>query len=315
MHFNAGTPTTADALCQYLDRFQTPWALMFRVAPLGNQAALSNAAAYVKGAQGRVVFLYQPGAPPFTEFARGDFTEAVLQGILAQGPLRGVGEIGFYYAPTSALGFGSPQMQAVFRAVNAFGGIVMIHPREFAFSWRPQDTTELEAALQSYPNVTFLFHSGRPDVFEGNIMPLMARYQNLFYTFDVNQMLEGPWGNLRDFPDNLSSTQAFVDSVNRVGVSGIVDYWVTRTASWFQLYPDRILWGTDRLFLLDLRRPRHGRLHRHCATVHRQAARECSGRIRVSQRPASPGQVPVTGALIAPRRPRSGVQSEPLSQD
>ena len=128
----------------------------------------------------------------------------------------------------------------------------MIHPRDGSSRsvWGPEDSAELEAAIRTYPNITFLFH-GRTDIVEQHILPLMSKYPNVYYTFDVIHMIGAdPWrfGKERILPpfDAPHAPDQFLANVNRVGVDTIVEYSINNTRTLFEQHPDRILWGTDR---------------------------------------------------------------------
>lgn len=107
--------------------------------------------------------------------------------------------------------------------------------------------------VRAYPNVTFLFHTSTSDVFEQDLLPLVRSFDNVYYTFDWNHMIRGPWGFLRVEPSRLADTagqaaaaERFVQDVGRVGVGAIVEHNVVRLGGWLRQAPDRIMWGTDR---------------------------------------------------------------------
>ena len=209
---------------------------------------------YIEGAQSQVIFLH--GLDIRTEaFAQGLYDENLLrERVQPQGPFQGVGEITLYRSTFQSVAFADPQMQAVFRVVNEMGGVVMIHPRDrrnpsSPAVWRPEDSTELEKVLQTYPNITFLFH-GNADILEPHILPLMSKYPNVYYTFDVIHMVTSSWrfGAERILPPSGApdAPDQFLANVNRVGIDTIVEYSINDTRTWFKQHPDRILWGTDR---------------------------------------------------------------------
>jgi hypothetical protein len=241
---------TGESLCRYLEEEKTYWAIFFAGFNASNVTA--GTFRYVGDIGPRIIPFLQPGGPPHTEFLQGAFTEDFLRRyILPRGPYPAFGEFGLYYRELNSLRYTGSQFRAVLQVANAIRGVVMIHPRDGTLQgptqqlWA-QDRLDLETVLQAYPNVTFLFHS-RHDFFEQYVLPLMTRYPNLFYTYDTTHMLGGSWGaSLQRGTGAYQTTQQFIDAVNRVGLNRIIEENVSRTRAWFQQYPDRILWGTDR---------------------------------------------------------------------
>ena len=110
----------------------------------------------------------------------------------------------------------------------------------------PQDSVALEAALQTYPNATFLFHTAGPFAFEQNILPLLSGYPNVYYTFDAQHMFAESGVSPYAIPEGPEATKQWVADVNQVGLNTIIEHNLRTSAPWFQQHPDRILWGTDR---------------------------------------------------------------------
>jgi len=253
LHADAERLEVASVLCEYLAMDQTFWAIDYHLFLLGRPSRYySKILRNVRDAEARVISLLHPSA---NVFAEGGYTEDVLRTYLQpQGPFKGVGEFGLYRSEYDAITFDGPEMQAVFRVVNEAEGVVMIHPpnppggieRWGGRTWTPEDSVALEAALQTYPNTTFLFHSGGPFPFERNILPLMSDYTNVYYTFDVNHMFADAGVSPYFIPEGPEAAKQWVEAVNQVGLDTIIEDNLTRSAPWFQQYPDRILWGTDR---------------------------------------------------------------------
>lgn len=253
LHGQPGAPRTADAFCRYLDAEQTLWAIRFGgLAPDAQAQYVAFEVQYATDVRERVVSLLQPhsGTTGFRPFADGAITaEYLLPHLAPRGPYRGVGEIGLYRPELAGVTLAGPQFATVYQAVGAIGGVVMVHPREreSSASRRAQDSADLEAVLKANPNITFLFHGGSTvDEFETAMLGLMAKYPNLYYTWDTNHMLMGPWGMLGGGGDKYAGAQQFVDAVNRVGLDAIVQDAVRRALPAIRAHPDRILWGTDR---------------------------------------------------------------------
>ena len=237
-----------------MDKDQVQWMMIYYAmspATAASRSRYSRIMDFVEGAQSRVIFLL--GHRRGEEFAQGIYDENLTtKHLRPQGPFHGVGEIGFYLPELQEVTFGGPMMQTVFRGVDEKGGIVMIHPRDGSqdLFWRPEDSTELEEALQSYPNTTFLFH-GHPTVQERYILPLMSEYPKVYFTLDVAHMLATypPRKNAHKKP--LHGSPDFVERwlayVNEIGVDTIVEGRINDTRAWFEQHPDRIVWGTDRL--------------------------------------------------------------------
>ena len=236
------------------------WAIVFDVLrPSLSQGRFSPFGQFIEGAQSRAIFLH--GVDIRTEaFAEGLYDEDLLRGRLQpQGAYHGVGEITLYREEFRSVGFAGPQMEAVFRVVNEMGGVAMIHPRDGdtdlpgkyspARMLRAEDAAELEAAIRAYPNITFVFH-GNPDVLGQHILPLMSDYPNIYFSFDVLNMISAPWkfSMERIIPreDAPDAVEQFLANVDQVGLDAIVEQHINDTNTWFQEHPDRLLWGTDR---------------------------------------------------------------------
>ena len=233
---------------------------MFDVLPPSlSPSKFSRRAEYIEGAQSRVIFLH--GVDIRTEvFAQGLYDEDLLRNRLQpQGPYHGIGEITLYRAEFQSVSFGGPQMEAVFRVVNEMGGVVMIHPRDRKTDlpvryppwrmWRTEDSVGLKAAIKTYPNITFVVH-GNPDVLVEHILPLMSDYPNIYYTFDVLNMMASPWkfdmGRIIPLEDAPDAVDQLLANVDQVGLDAIVEQYIKDTHNLFQQHPDLILWGTDR---------------------------------------------------------------------
>ena len=185
-------------------------------------------------------------------FAEGIYDEELLRERLhPQGPFQGVGEIRLYLPTLKTVTYSGPQMQTVFRVVNEMGGIVMIHPKDGTRDsvHSSEDLADLEDAIKTYSNITFLFH-GYPTVQERYILPLMSEYPNVYFTFDIAHMLatHPPRKNARNKP--LHGSPDFVDRwfayVNEIGVDAMVEESINDTKPWLEQHSDRIVWGTDR---------------------------------------------------------------------
>lgn len=247
---------SANALCDYLEKHQVLWAIGFYfVGPVLDSWARTRLSV-VQGAQGRVVPLLQPSAEDFAAFAGGKYTDGVLRSFLQpQGHFQGVGEIPLYRPLLQEVTFESPVMETAFRAASQAKGIVMIHPNE-ASARMERDSAQLEAVVAKYPNVIFLFHGS---IYARDlILPLMAKYPNVYYTVDAATWMFGgrSEGNLMVPRDgSAGSNERFLADVQRVGIEPILEESLQRTLPWLQQYPERILWGTDRFELWHFDEP------------------------------------------------------------
>ena len=250
-HIRRGSVTDSlEVLFNYLDEDQVQWMLMFYTA---SPAASSQSryflwvTEFVESAQSRAVVLQ--GVARNEQFAQGMYDEDLLRERLQpQGPFHGVGEITLYRPEFKSITFASPEMQAVYRTVNEMGGVVMIHPRSV---WTPEYSARLEDAIQSYPNVTFLFHGYSQ---ARHISPLMHQHPNVYYTLDVIGWISAYESNTRtriiQRPVGASTAadgpEKFLADIERIGIDNIVERPIKDTATWFEQHSDRILWGTDR---------------------------------------------------------------------
>jgi hypothetical protein len=231
-------------VCAYLEKSKQLWAIGFYTLPpeRGDPRSI-RAESVAREARGRVIPLLQPWSgvgPVAGKFGEGKYTEAVLQGYLQpQGFLPGVGEIPMSRHDLRALTFESPQMQTVFQVANEMKGMVMVHPRT-SIAPRTQ-RSEIESALRKYPNALFLIHGWTTDL--DLVLPLMSQYPNVYFTWDVQAMVTGPWTpkNLMD----LGSAEGFLAEVNRIGVERILEESLRVALPRLQQHPDRIMWGTD----------------------------------------------------------------------
>ncbi len=258
LHLSPQTPDSAEEFLNYLDRRGVSWAIMFHIfepefeEPWVAEAGplfleLPVVAEYIEGVRSRVIHLYNV-IWWHEEFPEGVYTQEIISERIRQGPFHGVGEIALYYEwpRLESVAYSGPAMQAIFRAVNEKSGIVMIHPPDgnWGSVQRPEDPTELEEVVRSWPNVTFLFH-GLPNVLTPLLFPLVEKYPNVYYTYDVIHMIIGEhhmYGGERIWDPPV---EYFLENVERVGVDTIVEWGIRDSAAWFEQHPERIVWGTD----------------------------------------------------------------------
>ena len=236
-----------------MDRNHVMWAIVFEYnTPLPDRPReryLRNIE-HIATTQSRVIHLDGISAS-YDSFADGEYDEELLEERLQpRGPFHGVGEIALYWPQFETITFSGPQLQTVFKVVDAMGGIVMLHPREW--DWDSTDPVELEEVVKSYPNITFLFH-GHSSYMQHLLLPLMDKYPNVFFTYDVIYMLvngglEGAVGPVMPelWPEvPTDEVEQFLANVERVGMDTIVEWAIKDSALWFEKHPDRIFWGTD----------------------------------------------------------------------
>lgn len=264
MHFFVDrrlVPTNAgsEGLCKFMDKYGFMAGLGFYALPAASpprsNAIVSQAAPLIEGAKARVVPMLEMGLDvqdlfsPQSTFAKGQFTDAVLQGYLAPAwVFRGIGEIpaNVWQSP----GIDSAPMQTVLRNVNAQKGVIMIHAWEAPVGVE-QQRAKAEADIKAAPNVTFLFHGGKSSF--DLIEPLMQRYPNVYFSWDGGPgWMTGSWGNLMHpgaTPQNPTgtggSTQQFLSEIQKVGIDTVVNESLSWLTTRLQRYPDRITGAMD----------------------------------------------------------------------
>lgn len=253
-------PTNAgsEGLCRFLDRGGFIAALGFyalpAVSPPRSNLIVSQSALLIESARGRVVPMLEMGLDvgdlfsPTGTFAKGQFTDAVLQGYLTPSwVFRGIGEVtGFVW---SFPGFDSQAMQVVLRNANAVRGILMVHAYEGADVITQR--ARMEAGVRSAPNATFLFHGAR-SAFDF-VEPLLSKYPNVYFSWDGGPgWMVGSWGSLMHpgaTPGNPTgtggSTDQFLANVQRIGIDAIVNENLSWLTTRLQKYPDRIMSAPD----------------------------------------------------------------------
>jgi predicted TIM-barrel fold metal-dependent hydrolase len=181
------------------------------------------------------------------QYREGQYNEDWKERLQPKGPFHGVGELLFYWPGFDRVSYTDPEMHIAMRVVNEMGGVAMIHPRD---DERPEDPAQLEEIIKTYPNVTFLFHGGSHR--KPLILPLMDKYPNVYFTYDVIYMIIGAGHkcgvrrmlNTRD-TNYPRAVQQLLENVERCGIDDIIEQALEGSALWFQRHPDRIVWGTD----------------------------------------------------------------------
>jgi hypothetical protein len=254
-------PTNAgsEGLCKFMDKYGFSAALGFYALPAASpprsNIVVQQAAPLVDGAKARVVPMLEMGTDvpdlfsPTSTFAKGQFTDAVLQGYLEpQWVFKGIGEVpaNVWQAP----GIDSAPMQTVLRNVNAKKGVIMIHAWEAPIQV-DQQRAKAEADIKAAPNVTFLFHGGKAafDLVE----PLMQKYPNVYFSWDGGPgWMVGSWGSLMHpgaTPQNPTgtggSTQQFLSEMAKVGTDRVVSENLAFLTGILQKHPDRITAAMD----------------------------------------------------------------------
>lgn len=143
--------------------------------------------------------------------------------------------------------FNSPAMQAVFQAVNAVKGIVMIHLSTVNMGGRATELSEIEPSVRDYPDTIFLFHGRKEDM--QLVAQLMDKYSNVYFTIDANDSIftSKLVGYNLLFPGGAAADTAerFLADINRIGTEALVQNGLNNLETMLELYPDRVLWGTD----------------------------------------------------------------------
>lgn len=253
------TNTGSEGLCKFLDKYGFMAALGFYALPAASpprsNLIVSQSAQLIEGAKTRVVPMLEMGSDvpdlfsSTSTFAKGQFTDAVLQGYLVPSwVFRGIGEVpaNVWDAP----GIDSAPMQTVLRNANAKNGVVMIHTWEKPIQI-DQQRAKAEADIKAAPNVTFLFHGGK-NAFEF-VEPLIQKYPNVFFSWDGGPgWMVGPWGSLMHpgaTPQNPTgtggSTAQFLSDIQRVGMDKVVSENLAFLVGILQKYPDRVTGAMD----------------------------------------------------------------------
>jgi hypothetical protein len=247
-------------LLRSLDRDGLMAAMVFwgTPGPLRDSSALQRARARADFARGRVVSMLLPDLGPMTapvtpipgavtrwleDYPSGAELEALLRANLPpQGPFAGIGEVAMYFPALQALTLGSPELQSVFTVVNQARGIVMVHIRD-SRQRSPTTATEVEEALRRHPDATFILH-GQLDIYD-LVEPLVARYPNLFYSFDFPSWTAlSP--RLREGLRCCLTKETFLADYALRGLDFVVDQGLREVVARIALHPDRVMWGTDR---------------------------------------------------------------------
>jgi hypothetical protein len=236
-------------LFDLLDRDGYAWALAFY--PGGaDGSAVPKSARIATEAQSRVVPLVAPGVASRDTFmggyvSDGNYESAMRALLRPEGAFAGIGEIPLYFPWLNAITFQSEQMAAIFAAVDAAHGIVMVHPR----TQRDGNATtrdEVEGALSRFPNATMLLH-GNVEIFD-TVEPLFATYPNLYFSFDFPTWSGGPggiiWGGS---VEQGGSVDQFNFSLDRAGgIDALVRRGTLLIGPRVAKHPDRTMIGTDR---------------------------------------------------------------------
>lgn len=245
----AAPDASGAGLFDLLDRDGYAWALAFY--PGGaDGSAVAKSARIATETRSRVVPLVAPGTGSRGTFLSGYATEGAYEApmralLRPDGAFAGIGEIPLYFPWLNAVTFEAEQMLAIFAAVAAAHGIVMVHPRTQQ-DGNPTTRGEVEGALARFPDATMLLH-GDTDIFD-TVEPLFTAYPNLYFSFDFPTWSGGPggivWGGSID---QGGSVDLFNFSLERAGgIAAPVRRGTLVIGTRVAKHPDRTMIGTDR---------------------------------------------------------------------
>ena len=201
------------------------------------------------GARSKVVPLLQPNHTE--DFPAGQYLP-IEAWLVPAGAFVGIGELALYFPAFRTLTLQHPVIEDVLNAVSKARGIVMIHPRN-TLNPPVSSPEEMRAAVEAFPNVTFLFHGGTETI--DFVLPLMDQFPNVYFTWDFATWPKPgvSFGNPTS-PDQGSSSD-FLDQIAQSGVDRIIRFIVKELELRLALHPDRIMWGTDRFLVWHFYEP------------------------------------------------------------
>lgn len=145
----------------------------------------------------------------------------------------GVGEIVYYGGPMLGKAFDAEPMPGVFEFVDRNGLVLMLHPTQ-------EQVGGISPVLDSYTDATFLFHgyqTVRKRRAGDTADRLLANHDNLYYTYDVTEMINGLYTEASGKDDFIRRFDA-----NR---ERYLERARTRLPELLDVAPDRVMWGTD----------------------------------------------------------------------
>ncbi len=252
LHFDENTLLSrfgsANSVISFLSGGNVNWAIGFCLLPADSTSSTaSSIKSIISGTGSNIIPLFH--ASNWSQvFASEQYTKSVLQQYLQpQGLQWGVGEIALYQPDLQSVTFNSPAMQAVFQAVNAVKGIVMIHLSTVNMGGRATELSEIEPSARNYPDTIFLFHGRKEDM--KLVTQLMDKYTNVYFTMDANDSIftSKLVGYNLLFPGGAAADTAerFLADIKRIGNEALIQNGLDNLETILKAYPDRILWGTD----------------------------------------------------------------------
>ena len=160
---------------------------------------------------------------------------------------KGIGEFAFYQDPLLNTSLTSDPWPEVFQWAGENDLIIMVH-------LNTDQGTELATMLEAYPNTTVLLHGGELAL-AGDLATLLSEHDNLYFTLDTANMLQsnGPimfpvqGGDNDDISDKTRANE-FVDTYEAEQAE-MLSYTESLFTDVFAAAPNRVLWGTDSLYL------------------------------------------------------------------
>ena len=154
------------------------------------------------------------------------------------GLFKGYGEIGLYKDAYKGTKPDDESLRPFYDIAAKYKLIVMIHPDD-------GQREGVEAILQDYPTVKFLFHGQEIGAYAAEIV---AAYPNAFYTLDTQ---------LSDIPNEHQSVNLYGDKTKETFVVNFKrdhdQVLASAIKAWkndLEKNPDKFLWGTDRAYVM-----------------------------------------------------------------
>jgi len=142
----------------------------------------------------------------------------------------GYGEIGLYERENGAKALppDSKRLQEIYPLIKKHKLSAYFHPGEGQLN-------NFKNVLKQHPDIIFIVHG---DEIEQDILDLMDKYPNIYYTNDPSYS--------QHFPLFVSkSKEKFLAAVNR-DFDSLIAKDVKRWKNMIEKHPDRFMWGTDR---------------------------------------------------------------------
>lgn len=175
---------------------------------------------------------YLPFMSPQTmQLFSGDGLESMYRG--SERVFHGVGEMAYYGGPLRGQAFDDPPMAGILEFCARNDLAMMVHPTQM-------QVEGINQVLPQFPDTDFLFHgfqTVRRRRAGDTADRLLARHDNLYWTYDVIEMTNGLY-------TEASGKDDFIERFDR-NRSRSLDRATSRLPQLLEVAPDRVMWGTD----------------------------------------------------------------------